>query len=126
MVGNAWSAHSPRPWFERLGDLGMACGLIVLTLPLVIAVAIAIKCDSHGPITVWRKRTSLNGRRFWALQFRSTVHAPGASSYSEPKATFVGGMIRTLRIDLLPQLVNVLRGEMTCLSADPDRLFFLE
>jgi polysaccharide biosynthesis protein PslA len=126
MVGYAWSAHSPRPWFERLGDLGMACGLIVLTLPLVIAVAIAIKCDSRGPIITWNKRTSPNGRQFWALRFRSTVHESGTNLYSKPGATFVGGMIRTLRIDLLPQLVNVLRGEMTCHSADPDRLFFLE
>jgi lipopolysaccharide/colanic/teichoic acid biosynthesis glycosyltransferase len=126
MLGDAWSAHSPHPRVERLADLVMACALIVLTLPLVMAVAIAIKCDSRGPVIMWKKRNSPSGREFWALRFRSTAHGPGITFANRPEATFVGSVIRTFRIDLLPQLVNVLRGEMTCHFADPERLFFLK
>ena len=122
MVGGQWRARSTRPWFERFGDLIIACVLIVLFLPLMIIVAIAIKCDSRGPVLVWERRMRPPGRQFWTLKFRCTAHGPG----DRPDATFVGGIIRYLRIDTLPQLVNVLRGEMTCLPADPDYHFFLE
>ena len=118
--------HSTRPWFERFGDLLIACCLTVLLLPLMIVVAIAIKCDSRGPILVWELRRRPPGCDFWALKFRCTVQGARGRRFIEPEATFVGGVIRYLRIDNLPQLVNVLRGEMTSLPADPDYQFFLE
>jgi lipopolysaccharide/colanic/teichoic acid biosynthesis glycosyltransferase len=121
-----WRARSPRSWSERFADLTIASGLIALFLPLMILVAIAIKCDSRGPVLVWERRTRPPGRQFWALKFRCTVHGPRVGPYAGPEPTFVGGIIRYLRIDTLPQLVNVLRGELTCLPADPDHHFFLE
>jgi lipopolysaccharide/colanic/teichoic acid biosynthesis glycosyltransferase len=125
MVGGAWWPYSERPWFERFGDLVIACGLIAFFLPLMIVVAIAIKCDSSGPVLIWEQRAGRHGRQFWALKFR-TMHGSGAYFYDEPEATFVGGIIHPLRLDTLPQLVNVLRGEMTCLRFDPGLRFFLE
>ena len=119
-------ARSTRPWFERFADYVITCGLIVLLLPLMVVVAIAIKCDSRGPILIWELRRRPPGREFWALKFRCTMFEARNRPYTEPEATFVGGIIRYLRIDNLPQLVNVLRGEMTCLPADPDHQFFLE
>ena len=92
----------------------------------MIVVAIAVKCDSRGPVFVWMPRTGPLGRQFLALRFRITAYGAGAYSDAIPELTFVGGIIHALRLDLLPQLVNVLRGEMTCLPGDPDRLFFLE
>jgi lipopolysaccharide/colanic/teichoic acid biosynthesis glycosyltransferase len=126
MVGGAWSTYPARPWFERFGDLVIACALIAIFLPLMIVLAIAIKCDSRGPVLVWEQRAGPRGRQFWALKFRSTVHRAGVCLYDEREATFVGGTIHALRFDALPQLVNVLRGEMTCLPFDPGHLFFLE
>lgn len=126
MVGGGWRAHSVRPWFEWLADLVIACVLIILFLPLMIVAAIAIKCDSRGSVFVWEKRTSPRGHEFWALKFRCTGPRGAVRPYDDGEATFVGGIIRYLRIDGLPQLINVLRGEMTCLPADPDYLFFLE
>src|SRR5580693_4399838 len=64
--------RSTRPWFERFSDLVITCGLIVLLLPLMIVVAIAIKCDSRGPVLVWELRRRPLERDFWALKFRST------------------------------------------------------
>jgi lipopolysaccharide/colanic/teichoic acid biosynthesis glycosyltransferase len=109
-----------------MSDIVLASFLLLLALPLMILVAIAISCDSRGPVLVWEQRVGPRGRQFWALKFRSTAHRAGAYLYGEPEATFVGGIIHTLRLDPLPQLVNVLRGEMTCLPADPGHLFFLE
>jgi len=126
MVDGRWRAQSTRRWFERLPDLTIACGLIVLLLPLMIIVAVAIKCDSRGPILVWQLRRRAPGRDFWALKFRCAVWDAGCRPSAQPEATFVGSIIRYLRIDTLPQLINVLRGEMTCLPADPDYQFFLE
>jgi lipopolysaccharide/colanic/teichoic acid biosynthesis glycosyltransferase len=126
MVWGAWWTYSERPRFERFSDRVIACGLITFFLPLMIVVTIAIKCDSRGPVLVWEQRAGRRGRQFWALKFRSTMHESGAYLYGEPEATFVGGIIHALRLDNLPQLVNVLRGEMTCLPFDPSHLFFLE
>ena len=125
MAGGQWRTHLTRR-FERFTDLIVAGGLIILFLPLMIVVAIAIKCDSRGPILIWEKRARRQGPQFWALKFRCTVDRASVSPYAEPETTFVGGIIRFLRIDNLPQLVNVLRGEMTCLRIDRRYQFFLE
>lgn len=126
MRGGQWGARGTRSRVEQFADVIVACALLVLFLPLMIIVAIAIKCDSRGPVLVWERRTRPPGRPFWALKFRCMVHRARVQPYAELEATFVGGIIRYLRIDTLPQLVNVLRGEMTCLPADPDHQFFLE
>jgi hypothetical protein len=126
VVEGASRSRSTRPWFERFSDLAIACGLIVLLLPLMIVVAVAIRCDSRGPILVWELRRRAPAREFWALKFRCMENEARSDRYSQPEATFVGGILRYLRIDNLPQLVNVLRGELTCLPADPDHQFFLE
>jgi putative colanic acid biosynthesis UDP-glucose lipid carrier transferase len=126
MAGGQWRTLLTRPRFERFTDLVVACGLIILFLPLMIVVTIAIKCDSRGPVLIWEKRARRQGPHFWALKFRCTVHRASVPPYDEPEATFVGGIIRFLRIDNLPQLLNVLRGEMTCLPVDRRYQFFLE
>lgn len=127
MAEGARRTRLPRPWFERrLGDFVIACGLIILVLPLMILVAIAVKCDSRGPVFVWVPRTGPFGRPFSALRFRVAAYGVGICSDGISELTFVGGIIHAVRLDLLPQLLNVLRGEMTCLPGDSDRLFFLE
>jgi lipopolysaccharide/colanic/teichoic acid biosynthesis glycosyltransferase len=107
---------------SRRTDRFIACVLLLVTLPLMVFAAIAIKCDSRGPVLVREERRDPRGRRFFALKFRSTVH----TSADLEVVTFVGSIIRFLRIDNLPQLVNALRGEMTCVADDPDYLFFLD
>lgn len=126
MVGGLWRTHVSRPRFGPWSDIVLACCLIILCLPLMTLVALAIKCDSRGPALVWDRRTAPGGRQFWALGFRCTVPEVGARSDDETQLTFVGGIIRYLRIDCLPQLVNVLLGDMTCFPGQPDSPFFLE
>jgi lipopolysaccharide/colanic/teichoic acid biosynthesis glycosyltransferase len=111
----------------RVSDRLIASVVLLVTLPLMALTAIAIKCDSRGPVLVREERRDPCGRRFFAIKFRSTVDTGGPPVRRvAQQTTFVGSIIRYLRIDNLPQLFNVLRGEMTCVAGDPDYLFFLE
>jgi lipopolysaccharide/colanic/teichoic acid biosynthesis glycosyltransferase len=103
-----------------LGDRIGACALLILFLPLMIFVAVAIKCDSKGPIVVRARRVD-GGRQFVAFKFRCTSHD---DSFGHP--TRVGWFLRFTSIEDLPQLYNVFRGEMSCLNPRPDVPFFLD
>jgi lipopolysaccharide/colanic/teichoic acid biosynthesis glycosyltransferase len=106
---------------ERVGDWAVAGALFVLTLPLMALVAIAIKCDSPGPILV-HQICFAAGRQYTALKFRST---PRDNQFGRP-TTLVGRFLRYTRIENLPQLVNVFRGEMSCVNPRPRCPFFLD
>jgi len=108
---------------KRIADLVLASVLLLVTLPLAILVAIAIKLDSPGPVFVRERRVDRYGRRFCALSFRI---AGNSGSPGHADITFVGNIIHFLRIDNLPQLINVLRGEMTCIIGAVDTPFFLD
>ena len=97
--------------------------LFLVTLPLAIFVAIAIKLDSPGPIFVRERKFDRYGRCFFALKFRIAGNS-GSPSYAE--LTCVGNIIHFLQIDNLPQLINVLRGEMGCIPGDPNIPYFLD
>src|SRR5215468_5662704 len=113
-------------------DLVVACALIALALPLMLLVALAIKWDSQGPIFYRQERVGLGGRRFQVLKFRSMrqdAEANGQPVWAEVddhRITRVGRFIRWARIDELPQLFNVLRGEMSMVGPRPERPFFVE
>jgi lipopolysaccharide/colanic/teichoic acid biosynthesis glycosyltransferase len=109
-----------RAWARRLGDFVVACSLIAFTLPLIAIVAIAIKCDSPGPVFERQQCVGIGGRRFDALSFRTTLHAVEDADLAWHRAsqtTRVGPYLRYTRIDALPQLFNVLRGEMSIIDS---------
>jgi lipopolysaccharide/colanic/teichoic acid biosynthesis glycosyltransferase len=126
MVGDAWRHHSALSGFERLRDVAVASGLILLCLPLMLLVAIAIKCDSRGRALSWQPRVGPRGYRFWACRFRIRIDGENPRSCEAQALTSVGDLIHRCRIDALPQLLNVLRGEMTCAPGDPERPFFFD
>jgi lipopolysaccharide/colanic/teichoic acid biosynthesis glycosyltransferase len=117
---------------KRGFDLVVACALIALALPLMLLVALAIKWDSRGPIVYRQERVGLRGRRFDVLKFRSMrqdAEADGQpvwAAVDDPRVTRVGRFIRWARIDELPQLFNVVRGEMSMVGPRPERPFFVE
>jgi lipopolysaccharide/colanic/teichoic acid biosynthesis glycosyltransferase len=117
---------------QRLADLMIGAALIVLTLPLMGFVALAIKCDSRGPVFDRQERVGLRGRRFFALRFRTTTHdrAPDTRSVSaaEPhrQLTRVGWFLRVTRWDCLPQLINVVYGDMSAIRPGLERPYFLD
>jgi lipopolysaccharide/colanic/teichoic acid biosynthesis glycosyltransferase len=114
----------PRPGLgaraRRLGDFVAACVLIAFTLPLMAIVAIMIKFESPGPVFERQQCVGIGGRCFDVLSFRTTLHAVEDADLAwrrAPQMTQVGPHLRYTRIDDLPQLFNVLRGEMSIIDS---------
>jgi lipopolysaccharide/colanic/teichoic acid biosynthesis glycosyltransferase len=108
---------------RRLAEIAIACALLIVTVPLMACVALAIKCESAGPVFEREPRMA-RGLRFTLLTFRTKRHDP---ENLIPKwlrtTTAVGEFLHYTRIDLLPRLINVLRGEIR-LSDDGASLFW--
>ncbi|AOH84051.1 hypothetical protein AWL63_08790 [Sphingomonas panacis] len=110
---------------KRIFDLVVAGGMLIGLLPLLLIVAIAIKCDSRGPVLFAQQRVGQGNRLFRMLKFRSMHVAQADASASrlvtrgDPRVTRVGWFIRQTSIDELPQLLNVLRGEMSIVGPRP-------
>jgi exopolysaccharide biosynthesis polyprenyl glycosylphosphotransferase len=123
---------SMRDCARRVGDLIIASGLIFFTLPLMAIVAMAIKCESRGPIFYRQERVGLRGASFMLTKFRSMVEnaedgrRPVWAAQDDTRVTAVGSIIRRFRIDELPQLFNVLKGEMSIIGPRPERPYFVE
>ena len=117
--------------FRRCADIGTSLLLLAFTLPVLALTALAIRLDSPGPVLYRQIRVGLHGRPFTVLKFRSMrldAEAGGTAiwaSQDDPRATRVGGFIRRTRIDELPQLFNVLRGEMGFIGPRPERPAFV-
>ena len=121
--------------FKRTIDIiGSLCGLILLS-PLLVVVGMLIKLDSKGPIIFAQKRVGLNGREFKMYKFRSMVvnaeelkdklkennemSGPMFKMKDDPRITKIGKFIRKTSIDELPQLFNVLKGDMSLVGPRP-------
>ena len=107
-------------------DLVVAGILLIITLPIAIPVAIAIKLTSEGPIFYSQIRTGLNGKKFKVHKFRSMYQNAEAKGIQwakekDPRITPIGSFIRLTRIDELPQLWNVFKGEMSMVGPRPER-----
>ena len=117
---------------KRAADLSVACALLAFTLPLMMMVALAIKLDGPGPVFYRQERVGLGGRRFTLLKLRSMrqdAEADGRPVWAaaeDDRITRVGRFIRCMRIDELPQLFNVLRGEMSMVGPRPERPYFVD
>ena len=113
-------------------DVVVAVALLAFTLPVMLITAIAIKCDSPGPVFYRQLRAGQHRRPFSLYKFRSMVvdaEAGGTPRWATPgdkRATNVGRFIRLTRIDELPQLLNVLRGDMSIVGPRPERPGFVE
>ena len=111
-------------------DVVLSIVLLIVTLPLVGATALAIRVESPGPVFYRQKRVGLNGQVFDIIKFRSMAvdaEAGGAvwAARNDPRITSVGRIIRKVRIDELPQIINVLRGDMSFVGPRPERPEFV-
>ncbi len=122
----------PTEMLKRLIDVLVSLLLLTLTLPLIALTALAVRLDSPGPILYQQQRAGLCGRNFTLLKFRSMgIDAevggkPRWAAQADPRVTRVGAFIRSTRIDELPQLLNVLRGDMSLVGPRPERPHFVE
>ena len=97
----------------RLDDLIIACSLLAFTLPLIIIIAVAIKCESAGPVLSRKELIGSGGRRQALLKFRTTAERPEPDWQRGWRLTRMGQFLRYTRMDELPQLLNVLLGEVS-------------
>lgn len=116
---------------RRLRDVSLSSALLVLTLPVCLVAACMIKLESPGPVVYRQTRVGLNGRPFPLLKFRSMRHdaerdGPCWAAVGDVRVTRVGAWMRKARIDELPQLLNVLRGEMSLIGPRPERPHFVQ
>ncbi len=124
--------HPVSAFAKRALDLVLAVVGIVLTWPLMVATAIAVRLDSPGPFLFRQERTGHNGRAFTLCKFRSMrtdaekLTGPVWASQDDPRITRVGRFIRKTRLDELPQLFNVLLGEMSLVGPRPERPHFVQ
>lgn len=115
---------------KRAFDVTAALGLLLVTSPIMLLTALAIRVESPGPIIYRQRRVGLFGQDFTVYKFRSMrtdAEKDGAvwAIKSDPRVTRVGRIIRKTRIDELPQLWNVLKGEMSLVGPRPERPEFV-
>ena len=117
---------------KRTMDIVLSILALVLTMPILLITAIAIKLNDGGPVFYKQKRVTLNGKVFEILKFRSMIvnaEAAGKSipaTDNDPRITKVGKVIRATRIDELPQILNILKGDMSIVGPRPERVEHVE
>ena len=109
---------------KRLFDSVMATIGLVLLLPLLAVIALAVKLDSAGPVLFSQVRVGQRGDLFTLRKFRSMyatdVKGPGVTASDDPRVTRVGRVLRRFKLDELPQLFNVLLGDMSLVGPRPE------
>lgn len=115
-------------FLKRTMDFAVSLIMLILTFPLFLVTALAIKCYDGGPIFYYQERCTKDGKVFYICKFRSMIvdaEKEGVSipaTERDPRITPVGAVIRKWRIDELPQLLNILRGEMSLVGPRPERI----
>jgi Undecaprenyl-phosphate glucose phosphotransferase len=117
---------------KRAFDLLVGGGAFLVFLPVMAVIALAIRLASPGPVLLRQVRMGLDGREFPMLKFRTMREdaeaetGPVWARLDDPRRTRLGGVLRRFSLDELPQLVNVLRGEMSLVGPRPERSVFVE
>jgi polysaccharide biosynthesis protein PslA len=120
--------HGWSLWMKRMEDILISSAALAVLAPLMLAVALAVKLESKGPVFFRQTRVGFNGRTFALWKFRSMYadktdhHAAKQTSRNDPRVTRVGRFIRRTSLDELPQLLNVLFGEMSIIGPRPHAL----
>jgi lipopolysaccharide/colanic/teichoic acid biosynthesis glycosyltransferase len=115
---------------KRICDVAGSCCLLILLFPLFLLVAVLIKLDSRGPVFFRHDRVGKDGKNFVLWKFRSmrtevAKYEVSPRSAADARLTRVGRLIRRLSMDEMPQLINVLRGEMSLVGPRPEMPFIV-
>src|SRR6202789_402692 len=117
---------------KRIFDVAFSSFILLLTLPLTLLIALAIKLSSRGPVFFVQDRVGLNGRVFRMVKFRTMKVGSREDGDTrctcdkDPRRTAVGTFLRRSNLDELPQFLNVLKGDMSIVGPRPERPFFVE
>jgi lipopolysaccharide/colanic/teichoic acid biosynthesis glycosyltransferase len=112
-------------FWKRMIDIGASLLGLLLLAPILALIAVLVKCTSRGPALFWQERVGREGKPFRLAKFRSMVidaekKGPGITSSGDCRVTPFGGVLRRSKIDELPQLWNVLVGEMSIVGPRPE------
>ena len=116
---------------KRAMDIVISSAILILLSPIWVLSALMIKLDSRGPVFYRQRRIGFNGRPFTMYKFRSMLHnaekttGPVWAKRNDPRITRVGRFVRKLGIDEIPNLFNVLRGDMSLIGPRPERPYFV-
>lgn len=117
---------------KRVFDIFLSTIGLIIALPLFLVLAILIKLESKGPVFYRQERVGEKSKPFILMKFRSmgqdaeAVSGPVWASQNDPRVTRLGRIMRALRLDEIPQMINVLRGEMSFVGPRPERSVFVE
>ena len=116
---------------KQIADFIFALIGFIITLPILLIFCVLIKLESKGPAFFLQERVGLNGENFFVIKLRSmdiNAEKNGAqwASKNDPRVTRIGAFIRKTRIDEIPQLINILKGEMSLIGPRPERPIFTE
>jgi exopolysaccharide biosynthesis polyprenyl glycosylphosphotransferase len=117
---------------KRILDVSAGLLVLLLTLPLMMFAAVAIRVDGNGPILYRQERVGRRGTSFIMYKFRTMradaedAGGPQWAVPRDPRVTRIGGLLRRTRIDELPQIINVLKGEMSFVGPRPERPVFVD
>ncbi len=117
--------HPPSSVLKRTFDIVVSTFSLIALFPLFLLAALLVKLDSPGPVFYRGPRVGKNGRIFHIYKFRTMVvdapkRGPGITRGNDPRITRVGRWLRKLKIDEMPQLINVLKGEMSIVGPRPE------
>jgi lipopolysaccharide/colanic/teichoic acid biosynthesis glycosyltransferase len=113
---------------KRVVDIVVSAWLLLIVSPLILLVAIAVKVDSRGPVLYRGRRVGFHGSVLWILKFRKmheTATGPALTLSSDKRLTRVGRFLALSKLDELPQLWNVLRGDMSLVGPRPEHHSFV-
>ena len=128
---NGFECSAAGTILKRCFDVTLALLMITIGAPLLALIAIAIRLNSAGPVLFQQLRVGLHGKTFVLYKFRSMRHdaeletGPTWASESDPRVTGLGRLLRAFRLDELPQVFNVLKGEMSMVGPRPERPCFV-
>nr|WP_274522073.1 TIGR03013 family XrtA/PEP-CTERM system glycosyltransferase [Halorhodospira sp. 9621] len=132
IFGEGFRQNGVRTTVKRLFDILVSLALLLITLPIMIVTALAIKLESQGPIFFRQQRVGSGNEPYWLYKFRSMRQdaekdgVPVWAQKDDDRVTRVGRITRKLRIDELPQILNVLKGEMSFVGPRPERPLFVD
>jgi len=132
IFGDGFRQGYARTFVKRVFDLGAAALLLLLAMPVMLATILLIALEGGFPIIYRQERVGQGGRLFNVIKFRSMRHnaesdgKPRFAASNDDRVTRVGRIIRKLRIDELPQLINVLKGDMSLVGPRPERPYFVD
>ena len=118
-------------FLKRVFDIFVSLGMLLLIWPIFLILAILIKLDSEGPVFFRQVRVTQYGRRFKIFKFRTMVNNADkigslVTTKNDSRVTKIGSIIRSTRIDELPQLINILLGDMTFVGTRPEVVKYVD